>query len=68
MRVGRDEEIRSELHCRHAGCGNWVLQLSSVVAESVVAIRLFKLSGEGYLRNVAGVGQRIPGKLLYPRV
>jgi hypothetical protein len=68
VRVGRDEETRSELHCRHAGCGNWVLQLSSVVAERVVTIRLFKSTGEGYVRNVAGGRLGIPGKLHCTRV
>ena len=70
MRVGNDDEIqvRSELHCRHADCGNWVLQLSYVVAERVVAIRLFKSSGEEYVRNVADERLVIPGKLHYTRV
>ena len=68
MRVGKDEEIRSEIHCRQAGCVNWVLQLSSVVAERVITIRLFKSTGEAYVWNVADERLGIPDKLHYTRV
>jgi len=45
-----------------------VLQLSFVVAERVLVIRLFKLSGEGYVRKAVGERRGIPGKLHYTRL